>query len=532
LAVRPPEFGPDGDVRLSGEVQIHDPISDAVLSGPSPGFDAVVCAGVLEFVPDEDVPWILEDLFSRSDGLLECHVDERGKQPSVNHAHAPIPRKRDTGWWQYQFETIAPRFPGVHWRLWRTEPGWKRGGKRLLLEGNECLRRPVRVWLLESAPASANCQARALAAAVGWSYETKYIAEPEGRPGRALSRLFPMKLNQIHAPWPDVVFAAGRRPVQLARAIGRRSSGRARLVLAGRRCGPLRGGTEIQVICRFDRLSLHDRRIKTLLPPVMADLCNGQSGIADHNFIERNGKSPKILLLVGDGTDQYTLRRQDAENLAREVLDWTTASDGFLHVIVTGTTSEAAMSGLREGLAGRALLERQELRARSRVWRDCLAAADILVVTGGCQLLLSQAVASGKTVYICPLRPGRLSPAQQLGDWLLRRATQKPANRRGTERPQQGLEYLCARLLQREWVLPPRDIEGLHRELVRLGLARMFGEPFRDTKSPGSDHAGSLGERIRMMLQQPAHEPAPRVNECSSTIGGSRLPEQKIDAVF
>ncbi|TDJ20488.1 MAG: hypothetical protein E2O69_03610 [Deltaproteobacteria bacterium] len=42
-----------------------------------------------------------------------------------------------------------------------------------------------------------------------------------------------------------------------------------------------------------------------------------------------------------------------------------------------------------------------------------------------------------------------------LREWVIKRANSRPKNRRGTTRPQQGLEYLCARLIERGLIIPP-----------------------------------------------------------------------------
>jgi hypothetical protein len=53
---------------------------------------------------------------------------------------------------------------------------------------------------------------------------------------------------------------------------------------------------------------------------------------------------------------------------------------------------------------------------------------------------------------------GRASRPLPLGlrlrRWVERRAHERPLNRRGTARPQQGIEYLCARLIERGFVRP------------------------------------------------------------------------------
>src|SRR5262249_59213879 len=57
----------------------------------------------------------------------------------------------------------------------------------------------------------------------------------------------------------------------------------------------------------------------------------------------------------------------------------------------------------------------------------------------------------------------------------VRRAFARPLNRRGTIRPQQGLEYLFAKSISTGLLPPPRDLEALHDNLIRRGIARAFG---------------------------------------------------------
>ena len=81
-----------------------------------------------------------------------------------------------------------------------------------------------------------------------------------------------------------------------------------------------------------------------------------------------------------------------------------------------------------------------------------------------------------------------------------RARARSPQNRRGTARPQQGLEYLCARLIERGFVRPTRDLGRLHEALVRRGVARPFGAPFATTTDAPLQDLETVAARVRALL--------------------------------
>ena len=62
---------------------------------------------------------------------------------------------------------------------------------------------------------------------------------------------------------------------------------------------------------------------------------------------------------------------------------------------------------------------------------------------------------------------------------IIARAEARPANDRGTTRPQEGLELLSARLIAGGWVRARQDVEALRGRLVRSGHARLLRAPIR-----------------------------------------------------
>ena len=80
------------------------------------------------------------------------------------------------------------------------------------------------------------------------------------------------------------------------------------------------------------------------------------------------------------------------------------------------------------------------------------------------------------------------------------KAEVRPRKAKGTVRPQQGLEHLCARLVEAGIVRPPRHLDRLHQGLIDAGAARMFGAPFDATECRPLREVDAVAERVRRLL--------------------------------
>jgi len=177
-----------------------------------------------------------------------------------------------------------------------------------------------------------------------------------------------------------------------------------------------------------------------------------------------------------------------------------------LFAVTSRRTGKDSCKALAKSLPGEAQLHVWSHGETNNPYLAYLAAADILVVTGESESMLMDAIATGKPVFIFPLRQRRYGPWLTLGAKLEEWSRRQPKNRRGTERPQQGLEYLCSRILKLEWILPPRDLDSLHSRLVEKGCARLLDESLSSTKSTHTETLDDLGRRLRVMLAQPLDE--------------------------
>jgi mitochondrial fission protein ELM1 len=141
-----------------------------------------------------------------------------------------------------------------------------------------------------------------------------------------------------------------------------------------------------------------------------------------------------------------------------------------------------------------------------------VATADVLVVTGDSESMLAEAVASGKPVYIYPLPecfPGTLGKVRErFREWVVARAT---AGRSGYDASWSGGQgwqrRLCAFLLSRSLVLPPRNIKRLHQGLYCLGVARPFGTELVMRPSPALYEAERVARQVRAILRMQEENP-------------------------
>jgi len=457
----------------------------------------------LEFMPDDDIPWLLENLFRQADRQLHCNVIENSQVRVLPNGTRLHSRSRTKEWWQYQFELVGRHYPGVHWRLYLHHDRFPGRKRVLIIEGNECQADDTAVWVLANKKPGHLSQATALAEMIGWPHQVIRV------PQRLKALLLVMlrcnfgEVNPLQPPWPNVIVACGWWPTRVARWVRLRSGGRVRLLLAGRKCGPVKSPTDILVSCEHFHLPVHERRVEMLLP--VQPVTKSRLDAARKRGQELLGEapSPRVVLLVGGSSKQHVFSQGDAARLGRQVDEQVQATGGSLFAVTSRRTGNKVATMLQKSMPGAARVHRWSPDEVDNPYLGFLAAADIVIVTGESESMLTDAIATGKPVYIYPLRKRRYGPWLTIGAKLSEWSGLKRKNRRGTELPQQGFQYFCSRILQSEWILPPRDIEQLHRKLVEKEVARMFGQSLLSTEvrqAPGDE---DIGRRLRVMLAQP-----------------------------
>lgn len=99
-------------------IQCYDPCYEPFSRLPVGRFDGVVCTDVLEHCPEEDLGWIVAELFGYAERFVFASVacfPARKRLPSGENAHTTI---KPADWWRELFERTAARHPGLAWEVW------------------------------------------------------------------------------------------------------------------------------------------------------------------------------------------------------------------------------------------------------------------------------------------------------------------------------------------------------------------------------------------------------------------------------
>lgn len=122
----------DGVIDFWGVDNVHcyDPAYLPYSVLPQGRFDGVVCTDVLEHCPEQDIPWIIDEIFSYADRFVYANVacyPARKHLPNGENAHCTI---QPGGWWEDIIRTVSQRYPEVVWNVWVQAPD--RSGSKLV----------------------------------------------------------------------------------------------------------------------------------------------------------------------------------------------------------------------------------------------------------------------------------------------------------------------------------------------------------------------------------------------------------------
>jgi hypothetical protein len=91
------------------DIRLYDPGYAPHTEVPTGSFDGVICTDVLEHCPEEDVPWIVSELFQYAERFVYANVacfPARKRLPGGGNAHCTIKPAR---WWEEVIVPIAAR---------------------------------------------------------------------------------------------------------------------------------------------------------------------------------------------------------------------------------------------------------------------------------------------------------------------------------------------------------------------------------------------------------------------------------------
>ncbi len=498
----------------------HDPLVshyNLALAAPTPSAceaaDGVVCTDTLDFLPDEDIPWMLEELFRHARHFVSVSISAEPYERRLPNGIHLQGRVRPLPWWRTHLDSLSPRYPNVQWHLTLQSPPRRQqptdqsssvGG----CSGGNLGHQPA-VWALTAHKPGHTTQVLGLADALGWPYTTKTLhfrawtnlhRRLTGTHCATRFGVDTTRSDSLTPPWPDLILTAGWRPARVARWIQQQSGGRTRLVVLGRKGSRLLHPTDVSVACTHFRLPPHPRRIETLAPLTHVSPERLRQGATQWQHLVQDAPHPWIMLLVGGATARHQFDPQIARKMGADIRAFAARVNGTVFATTSRRTGQAATEALREELGPSHFMYAWQPDQQANPYMGYLALADVLIVTGESESMLAEAAATDIPLYIYPLPERPNDIVRQCKEWVLNQAQAKQLTARGSVRPQRGVSYLCARLVERGFIQPSRDLRALHETLVQRNIARFFGTPAEFSPRPALHEFTTVAQHVRRLL--------------------------------
>jgi uncharacterized protein len=498
MAAHPESAGPlNGHDSVS--VTRYDP-ADPRGARPDKCFDGVVCTQALNYIPDEDIPWVIEDLFEWARRFVYIVIERSPQEKALADGSCLHSRPRDFTWWKNAFEAAAERHPNVQWKLVfdRSSKPKKSQAPHEIGWGRDA---SPRVWVLNDGHVGDTSQSVALADALGWPYEIRHV---------------PFTSSEVA---PGLVLAANERTGKQARQLCLDSSGHTRCVRIDGTGGVVADHYDVVVSPAYFHLPPHPHRIEstTLLTRVTPE----RLALARDNWPRLFGQAshPRVAVLISGNHTSVKINSRIARRMGEEIRTLVQLAGGSVFALLDQCITPGLAGALVAGLGeSRHVYTWSADRQDDDTYLAYLELADALIVAGDDESLIADAAATGKPVQVYPLPARRPGLTSTIREAVFTRSQSRPLNKRGTVRPQQGLEYFCARLIERGVVLPPHDLTALHQSLIRLGIVQPFGAPFvATTHRTGLRAAHDAARQVRRVLGLGAHAELPESDPHAAT---------------
>jgi mitochondrial fission protein ELM1 len=353
-----------------------------------------------------------------------------------------------------------------------------------------------KVWLLISDKPGDNAQARVLADALGWAYETKQLfpktewmlGKPAFRPG--MQHLDLARSANLKPPWPDLIITIGRRCAMAALWAQDQSAGQSRIVLIGR---PKRQPERFALIVAPGQFRIPSRSnlVQLDLPLLRADA----DAVAAATIASRDRFAalprPLTAVLVGGPTKPYRFDAETARDLVRCLRTMLARDGGSLYVTTSRRTGAEVTEALASALPEGTPVYRWSAAADAdNPYLALLGLADRFVVTGDSISMMVEVASLGRPLAIFPLpvKEGLANRVRAARATLVARAGGGVAGR---------LVHLLHRL---GIVSYARDLTAIHRCLIQRGLAVRLGEPFHSPAGRLEDELDQAVARIHAMF--------------------------------
>jgi len=261
-------------------------------------------------------------------------------------------------------------------------------------------------WVLTEGMIGTQNQCVALAEAAGLSPDIKVVKlkQPWKTVTPWIKHFSPAALadgsSELTAPWPDILIASGRKAIAPALWIKKQSDNKTRLVVIQ---SPVVKNKKFDLVV----VPQHDQyngpnalqtvgALSLITPQVLAK--------AKEEWRERLEKlpSPRLAVLIGGNSRTHKLTKEVADNLARQLQHL--SKEYSLMITASRRTPQDYQDLLRAQVTGPNVFFWDG--SGDNPYRGFLSWADALIVTEDSVSMASEAVSTGKPVYILKMEGG------------------------------------------------------------------------------------------------------------------------------
>jgi mitochondrial fission protein ELM1 len=276
--------------------------------------------------------------------------------------------------------------------------------ERGVFDGNQL------IWVLQTARAGDNAQVLEIANRLGGNIVVKKLTFnamhvlPNWMLGASLSSLAPEARRQIVLPWPNLVVAAGKRTVPVARWIKAASGGRAKLVQVGR---PRAAISHFDLVISTPQYGLpKGPNVVELALPFASPRSVSEQEVS--YWVGEWKGLPRPWTMVSIGAGKFPLRF-DARAIG-DLGEKLALLNSSLIAIASPRTGPDVLDVLAQHLKDRPA-KFYPWRRDPAPYQAALVLADRIVVTSDSISMVSEAINSGKPVSIFRLPARRFFPS-------------------------------------------------------------------------------------------------------------------------
>lgn len=334
---------------------------------------------------------------------------------------------------------------------------------------------PIRVWALLGPHRGDNNQVLALAEALGFSFEEKWLHYNQLRRlqpallGATLKSVAADARSQLEGEPPDLTISTGHRSVPVVRALRKRSGGKMRAVHLGY---PRISPRHFDLVVPTPEYPVPEAPNVIRVPFALSPHAAREVDPADRKMLE-SYPSPRRLFLIGGPTLYWELPAKRILRAVKHLLRDAAWAGGSVLVVGSPRTPLQLLSDVAEVLEGGsppALLAPLE---GPPAYAALIESADEIYVTADSVAMVADAVNTGKPVGIVRITKSRL------GRWATALWDQVFPGKR----------------------IYPRDLRFFWESLEDHGFGGVLGGPHA---SQPPDYTAMIAERVRRLLKSPA----------------------------